>query len=61
MSIRKPNLAKALDWLNQRMKDNPNSPRGELIDDACKKFNLNPKDSDFLWHNWNIAIKNQKT
>jgi len=41
------NLRKAVQWIS-KMREEGNAPLPNLIDQACLRFNLSPKDADFL-------------
>ncbi|MDF1592844.1 MAG: hypothetical protein P1P89_15115 [Desulfobacterales bacterium] len=41
-------LRKAVKWISEEHLDNPNKKARQLIEAACLKFNLSPKDADFL-------------
>ena len=40
-------VRKAVQWIS-RMREEGNTPLASLIDQACVRFNLSPKDSEFL-------------
>ncbi len=41
-------LQRAVKWISQNLEDNPNQPIFPLVEKAVFKFDLSPKDSDFL-------------
>jgi len=41
-------LRKAVKWISEERLDNPNKKTRQLIEAACLKFNLSPKDAEFL-------------
>ena len=41
-------LRKAISWIGQRRLEDPGTVLFKLIEEACVKFDLPPKDSDFL-------------
>jgi len=41
-------LRKAVKWISEERLENPNKKTLQLIEAACLKFNLSPKDADFL-------------
>jgi len=43
-------LRKAVKWISDERLDNPGTALFTLIEKACLKFDLPPKDSDFLMH-----------
>ena len=40
-------LRKAVQWIS-KMREEGNTPLPNLIDQACMRFNLSPKDAEFL-------------
>ena len=40
-------LRKAVQWIS-KMREEGNTPLANLIEQACVRFSLSPKDSDFL-------------
>ena len=38
----------AVKWIDEQLHDNPKADRTKLIDDASRRFNLSPLDTDFL-------------
>ena len=41
-------IQRAIKWISQNLEENPNQPVFPLVDKAVFKFDLSPKDSDFL-------------
>ena len=41
-------LRKAVKWISEERLDNPDKKVRQLIEAACLKFNLSPKDAEFL-------------
>lgn len=41
-------IKQAITWLDEQLHDNPNANRMKLIDEAGRRFDLTPLDSDFL-------------
>ena len=41
-------LRKALKWISEERLENPNKKTPQLIEAACLRFNLSPKDAEFL-------------
>jgi hypothetical protein len=39
----------AVKWLDDQLADNPNADRTKLIDEASRRFDLTPLDTDFLY------------
>ena len=42
-------LRKAIKWISEESANNPGTGLAKQIDDACMKFDLPPKDSEFLF------------
>lgn len=41
-------LQKALIWINEQKRLNPSLSRSQLVDEASRRFNLSPRDGEFL-------------
>ena len=41
-------LRKAVKWISEERKYNPGKKPLELVEEACLKFDLSPKDADYL-------------
>jgi len=41
-------MRKAVTWLSEEKKDHPEKDIRTLIDQACTKFDLSPKEADYL-------------
>ena len=41
-------LRKAVKWISEKRKHEHVKDLKQLVDDACLKFNLSPKDAEFL-------------
>ena len=57
MSLGEPNVKRALDWILERLADDPHAKRGPLIDEASRQFDLTPLEADFLYRQLNEALK----
>ena len=42
------NLRKAVKWISEENKYNPDRKLKRIIEEACLKFNLSPKDAEYL-------------
>jgi len=49
VSLGEPNLQRALQWVLDRLADDPKAPRGRLVDEASRQFDLTPLQADFLY------------
>ncbi len=41
-------LRKAVKWISEERKYNPEAKPVKLVEEACLKFDLSPKDADYL-------------
>lgn len=42
------NIRKAVKWISGELQDNPNKSLQKLVNDAVLRFDLSPKDAEFL-------------
>ena len=42
------NIRKAVKWISEERKFNPNAKSSKLIEEACLKFDLSPMDAEYL-------------
>ena len=49
MSIEDAALKHAIEWMSDRLKEEPNAKRAELIDQASREFGLSPLQEEFLY------------
>jgi hypothetical protein len=61
MSLGEPNVKRALDWILERLADDPAAKRGALIDEASREFDLTPLEADFLYRQLQEALKGKST
>jgi hypothetical protein len=52
-------LRKAVHWISEQRESVPRPPLAELIDEAGKRFNLSPKESEFLISFFTAAQKQE--
>ena len=43
-------LRRAVKWISDERTDNPGAALSKLVGEACLKFDLPPKDAEFLLH-----------
>ncbi len=43
-------LRKAITWISDTLADNPGASLFKLVEEACLKFDIAPKDEEFLLH-----------
>jgi len=49
MSAGEAPIKQAVKWLDDKLRDNPQVDRTSLLDEAARRFDLSPLDSDFLY------------
>ena len=49
MTIEEAALRRAIEWMSDRLREEPESNRGELIDQASREFGLSPLQEEFLY------------
>ena len=54
-------LRKAVTYIDNRLRDEPNLSLGNLLDDAGMRFNLSPRDSMALHQIFENAAKRKQT
>ncbi len=42
-------LKQAVKWIDEQLAENPRADRMKLVDEASRRFDLSPLDSDFLF------------
>ncbi len=42
-------IKQAVKWLDDQLQDNPTADRVKLVDEASRRFDLTPLDTDFLY------------
>ena len=51
MSAGESPIKQAMKWIGEQFQDNPKADRMKLIDEAGRRFDLTPLDSEFLLRN----------
>jgi hypothetical protein len=41
-------IKQAVNWLDDQLRDNPDADRLKLVDEAARRYDLSPLDTDFL-------------
>jgi hypothetical protein len=59
MSLGEPHVKRALDWILERLADEPDAKRGVLIDEASRQFDLTPLEADFLHRQLTATLKDK--
>lgn len=57
MSLGEPKIKRALEWVLDRLADDPKAKRSMLIDEASRQFDLTPLEADFLYRQLVEAVK----
>jgi hypothetical protein len=52
-------IKQAVKWIDDQLIDNPKADRVKLVDDAARRFDLSPLDTDFLFRH--LAERAKKT
>jgi hypothetical protein len=45
-------LKKAIEWISQRRREDPSGGLTKIIEEACRRFDLNPVQADFLYRHF---------
>jgi hypothetical protein len=45
-------LKKAIEWISQRRQEDPSGVLVKIIEEACRRFDLNPIQADFLYRHF---------
>jgi hypothetical protein len=48
-NLGEPNLKRALQWVLERLAEDPRAKRSALIDEVSRRFDLTPLETDFLY------------
>ncbi len=48
MSLGEAPIKAAIKWIDEQLRDHPDSDRFQLINEASRRFDLTPLDEDFL-------------
>lgn len=48
MAVGESPIRQAVKWIDEQLRDNPNADRLKLVDEASRRFDLTPLDTDFL-------------
>jgi hypothetical protein len=57
MSLGEPHVKRALDWILDHLRDDPQAKRSALIDEASRQFDLTPLEADFLYRQLTETLK----
>ena len=48
MAVGEPSVKAAIKWIDEQLRDAPDSDRVTLLDKAARRFDLSPLEEDFL-------------
>jgi hypothetical protein len=48
MGVGEAPIRQAVKWIDDQLRDNPQADRMKLVDEASRRFDLTPLDTDFL-------------
>jgi hypothetical protein len=54
-------IKQAVRWLDDQLRDRPQADRVTLVDEAARRFDLSPADSDFLFRHLAERAKGRPT
>ena len=52
-------ITQAVKWIDDQLVDNPDTDRTKLVDEASRRFDLTPLDTDFLYRH--LAERKRRT
>lgn len=52
MSQQESPVIQAIKWISERLKENPETNKLSLVDDASRRFNLSPQEGETLLRNY---------
>ena len=52
MAVGEAPIKQAIKWIDEQLRDNPAADRTRLVDEASRRFDLSPLDTDFLWRHF---------
>jgi len=53
-------IKQAVKWIDEELRDNPKADRVRLVDEASRRFDLTPLDTDFLFRHLAERAKGEK-
>jgi hypothetical protein len=48
MALGEAPIKQAIEWMNEKLREQPRADRMKLVDEASRRFDLTPLDEDFL-------------
>ncbi len=60
MAVGEAPLKQAVKWIDAQLQDHPSADRLKLVDEASRRFDLTPLDSDFLIRHFAEQAKKQR-
>jgi hypothetical protein len=49
MPVGEAPIKQAIKWIDEQIQDNPDADRVKLVDEASRRYDLTPLDTDFLY------------
>lgn len=49
MPVGEAPIRQAVKWIDEQLRENPDADRVKLVDEASRRFDLTPLDTDFLF------------
>ncbi len=56
MTIEDAALKRAIEWMSDRLREEPDAHRGKLIDQASREFGLTPLQEEFLYRQFSKSV-----
>lgn len=60
MAVGEAPIRQAVKWIDEQLRDDPAADRIKLVDEASRRFDLSPLDTDFLIRHLAERTKEQK-
>lgn len=60
MTVGEAPIRRAVKWIDEQLRENPEADRLKLVDEASRRFDLTPLDTDFLFRHLAGRAKGQK-
>lgn len=60
MAVGEPPIKQAIKWIDEQLSDDPAADRLKLVDEASRRFDLTPLDTDFLLRHLAERAKGKK-
>lgn len=60
MPVGEAPIRQAVKWIDEQLRENPDADRVKLVDEASRRFDLTPLDTDFLFRHLAERAKGRK-